>query len=116
MASNKWLTDATESGEDYMTLDRWHLDGLRALITGGTKGIGHAIADEMLQLGAAVYIVARNKDEVNQCISSWQQQGFAALGSAADVSHSGDRMRLLENLRSHFPASKEYQSWLALDR
>ena len=85
-----------------MALDRWRLDGLRALITGGTKGIGHAIADEMLQLGAAVYIVARNKDEVNQCVSSWQQRGFTALGSAADLSHSESRLRLMENLRSHW--------------
>ena len=85
-----------------MVLNRWRLDGLCALVTGGTKGIGHAIAEEMLQLGAAVYIVARNIDEVEECIVSWQQQGLTALGSAADVSHSGDRKGLMENLKSNW--------------
>ena len=85
-----------------MAQNRWRLDGLCALVTGGTKGIGKAIADEMLQLGASVYIVARNMDEVEKCISAWQQQGFTALGSAADVSNAGDRKGLLENLKSNW--------------
>jgi Tropinone reductase 1 len=85
-----------------MAQNRWRLDGLRALVTGGTKGIGHAIAEEMLQLGASVYIVARSIEEVEKCISAWQQQGFTALGSAADVSNAGDRKVLLENLKSNW--------------
>lgn len=85
-----------------MALDRWRLDGLCALVTGGTKGIGHAIADEMLHLGAKVYIVARNTDEVDRCIASWQEQGLSAAGSAADVSLSGDRNSLMDSLKSHW--------------
>jgi Tropinone reductase 1 len=37
----------------------WRLDGRRALVTGGTKGIGAAVADELRELGADVLIVAR---------------------------------------------------------
>ena len=85
-----------------MALDRWRLDGLCALVTGGTKGIGHAIADEMLHLGAKVYIVARNMDEVEESIAAWQQQGLSAAGSAADVSLSGDRNSLMDSLKSHW--------------
>jgi Tropinone reductase 1 len=85
-----------------MAQNRWRLDGLCALVTGGTKGIGQAIAQEMLQLGAAVYIVARNNDEIEKCIASWQQHGFTALGSAADVSNSDDRQRLMIDLKSNW--------------
>jgi NAD(P)-dependent dehydrogenase (short-subunit alcohol dehydrogenase family) len=38
----------------------WTLQGKKALITGGTKGIGLAIAREYLELGAEVLVVARN--------------------------------------------------------
>ena len=85
-----------------MLSDRWRLDGLYALVTGGTKGIGYAIAEEMLQLGAAVYIAARNMEEVEACIDSWQQQGFTAHGVAADLSSSEDRGRLLEKLKANW--------------
>lgn len=39
---------------------RWRLDGQLALITGGSAGIGRAIARELLGLGAAVLLVARD--------------------------------------------------------
>jgi len=41
-------------------MSSWTLQGKKALITGGTKGIGLAIAREYLELGAEVLIIARN--------------------------------------------------------
>ncbi|MBN8576656.1 MAG: SDR family oxidoreductase [Cytophagales bacterium] len=38
----------------------WTLQGKKILVTGGTKGIGLAIARECLELGAEVLVVARN--------------------------------------------------------
>ena len=41
-----------------------HLSGLRALVTGGTRGIGRAIVETLLDEGASVAFCARSEDEV----------------------------------------------------
>ena len=85
-----------------MEKNKWRLDGKRALVTGGTKGIGLAVAQEILKLGGEVYIVARNADLVEGCLTSWRKQGFSALGSAVDISNADGRENLLEDIVRHW--------------
>lgn len=74
-----------------MNQTKWRLDGKRALITGGTKGIGLAVANEILHLGGEVFIVARNQDLINQQLTEWKNEGNTAYGFAADVSTKSGR-------------------------
>ena len=85
-----------------MEKDKWRLDGKRALVTGGTKGIGLAIAEEILELGGHVYIVARNADLVEERLAAWRKKGFEVFGIAADISEEGGRKKLLEDLSRHW--------------
>ena len=45
-------------------MNHWSLQGKKALVTGGTKGIGLAITREFLELGAEVLVVARNTKSI----------------------------------------------------
>jgi Tropinone reductase 1 len=77
-------------------LPRWRLDGRRALVTGGTKGIGRAVADELLALGAEVVVVARNADDVRAAVAEWRERGLPASGVAADVATAGGRAAVFD--------------------
>ena len=49
-------------------MSRWALQGKQALITGSTKGIGAAIAQEFLSLGARFLVVARGLEQVDRVV------------------------------------------------
>ncbi|MEM7103837.1 MAG: SDR family oxidoreductase [Bacteroidota bacterium] len=64
---------------------RWSLKGKYALVTGGTKGIGKAIVKEFLRLGANVFIVARDKETMNQFLKQLDEKQKPVFGILADV-------------------------------
>ena len=62
------------------------LKGLNALVTGGTKGIGRAIAQTLAREGANVALCARNADEVAHTVAELaKEHGVTTFGGAVDV-------------------------------
>lgn len=68
------------------------LQGLKAVVTGGTKGIGRAIVETLLAEGASVAFCARNAAEVAQAQSELSAGSRHVIGQAVDVGH-GDELK-----------------------
>ncbi|CAI0393056.1 unnamed protein product [Linum tenue] len=83
---------------------KWSLGGTTALVTGGTKGIGFAVVEELAGLGASVYTCARNEAELDGCLAQWKSKGFTVSGSVCDVSSPPQRQQLMDKVASHFHA------------
>jgi NAD(P)-dependent dehydrogenase (short-subunit alcohol dehydrogenase family) len=62
------------------------LAGTKALVTGGTRGIGRAIVDILASEGAHVALCARNEQEVSDTVAAVMAKGVRATGRAVDVS------------------------------
>jgi 3-oxoacyl-[acyl-carrier protein] reductase len=61
------------------------LKGLRAIVTGGSKGIGRRCADLFAEEGAHVSICARHAAEIDTAVAALSAKGVTAYGEALDV-------------------------------
>jgi 3-oxoacyl-[acyl-carrier protein] reductase len=61
------------------------LAGKRAIITGGSRGIGQAICQSLINEGVSIATCARGEAALNQQVSAWQAAGGVAYGEALDV-------------------------------
>jgi Tropinone reductase 1 len=83
-------------------MKEWNLKGKKALITGGTKGIGLAIAEEFLFLGAEIFIAARDQKLISRKINSWKRKGYKASGISADLSSAEERQKLFVEVKNNW--------------
>lgn len=68
------------------------LKGAKAIITGGTKGIGRAIANTLADEGCNVSICARNQEELDAAVADLSSKGVTAFGQSVDVG-DGDSLK-----------------------
>ena len=66
----------------------FELRGKLVLVTGGSRGIGKAIALMLADHGADLIICGRNQDTLNSAVKDIQLKGGQAWGFQADVSKS----------------------------
>ena len=70
-------------------LDVFSLEGRCALVTGGSKGLGYAMADALAQAGADVAITSRHRDELNAAADKLAKgTGRRIVPIVADVTRS----------------------------
>jgi 3-oxoacyl-[acyl-carrier protein] reductase len=101
------------------------LAGKVALVTGGSRGIGHAIAQAFAQEGAHVCICGRTPADLSKATAAIQAQGVQALAVEADLSHSGaaeqvlqatlDRFQQLDILVNNVGGARGDPTWAASD-
>ncbi|CAO2148535.1 unnamed protein product [Urochloa humidicola] len=81
---------------------RWSLRGKTALVTGGSRGIGRAVVEELVALGAAVYTCSWDEEELSERLKEWQAMDLPIAGSVCDVSVQEQRERRLREVADHF--------------
>lgn len=81
---------------------RWSLEGMTALVTGGTKGIGKSVVEELAGFGAAVHTCSRNEEDLKVSLKLWADKGFNVTGSICDVTSRAQRKKLIADVSTIF--------------
>jgi gluconate 5-dehydrogenase len=87
-----------------MSLKLFDLTGKRALITGGTQGLGFDIAKGLGEAGATIILNARNPEKLNAGVEKMKSFGIDTYGSLFDVSSSESIEAAIEKIENEIGA------------
>lgn len=89
---------AEETGFAF-SMDSFRLDGKVALVTGGSYGIGFAIATALAQAGAKIAFNDRDQQKLEAGLASYAEAGVDARGYLADVTDEAQVAELVANIK-----------------
>jgi dehydrogenase/reductase SDR family member 7B len=72
------------------------------VITGGSSGIGKALAETFGKNGSKIFITGRNKEELDNTVKELKEKGITIESMQADVSREEDNIRMAETVVSVF--------------
>ncbi len=79
-------------------MEMFRLDGRVAIVTGGSRGIGLAIARAYASAGAHVVLTARTEDTLLQAVAAIQAEGGSAESAAFDIADIDAGRALVERV------------------
>ena len=78
------------------------LTGKVALVTGGSRGLGQAIAMAMADKGAEVIICGRKQNNLNQAVEDLRQKGMNITAFVANVGRSDEVTAMFKAIEDRF--------------
>ena len=85
-----------------ITFPTFQLSGKKAVVTGGSKGIGLAIAAGLAHFGAEVMITGRNEESLKEAAEGLSRQGYNVKWKMVDVTKKEDILSLFNHIDNEF--------------
>ncbi|MBO0589120.1 glucose 1-dehydrogenase [Sporosarcina sp. E16_8] len=80
----------------------FQLSGKKAVVTGGSKGIGLAIAAGLAHFGAEVMITGRNEEALKEAAEGLSKQGYNVKWKVVDVTKKEDILSFFNHIDNEF--------------
>ena len=103
---NATENSSSQEPSDFKSPDFFKFEGKRFVVTGGSKGIGRAVVEMLLQAGAEVWVVSRDADLQSERIEDWRSQGWRAHGVVCDLKDPESRATALTRLKNEITSLK----------